>query len=116
MPRALAASDIFSAIAEPRRREIVQALAQRGPSPVLSLADALNMPQPAVSKHLAVLREVGLVSVARKGRERIYELTAGELKTVHDWTKAFERFWTHQLGRIKQRAEAEAAARQEKPK
>jgi DNA-binding transcriptional ArsR family regulator len=111
MPRAPTTSDVFNAIAEPRRREIVDVLARRGPHPVGDLVDALRLPQPAVSKHLAVLRQVGLVSVTRRGRERIYRLEAQELKPVHDWTKTFERFWTSQLDRIKDRAERKAAQR-----
>lgn len=66
------------------------------------------MPQPAVSKHLGVLRRVGIVSVSRHGRRRLYRLNANELKPVHDWAKTFEPFWTHQLDRIKDRAERKA--------
>jgi DNA-binding transcriptional ArsR family regulator len=87
----------------------VRTLAHDGPLPVLALAKSMRLPQPAVSKHLAVLREVGLVSVARRGRERIYRLEGEELKVIHDWSKEFERFWSHQLGRIKDRAERRAA-------
>jgi DNA-binding transcriptional ArsR family regulator len=111
MARAPTTTDVFSAIAEPRRRDIIECLAARGPTPVLALADSLSVPQPAISKHLAVLRQVGLVSVTRRGRERIYRLNPQELKTVHDWSQAFERFWTHQLTRIQQRAEQRAADR-----
>jgi DNA-binding transcriptional ArsR family regulator len=111
MARAPTTTDVFSAIAEPRRRDIIECLAARGPTPVLALADSLSVPQPAISKHLAVLRQVGLVSVTRRGRERIYRLNPQELKTVHDWSQTFERFWTHQLTRIQQRAEQRAADR-----
>jgi DNA-binding transcriptional ArsR family regulator len=104
VPRAPTTSDVFNAIAEPRRREILAQLAQ-GERPVGDLVRALRLPQPAVSKHLGVLRQVGVVAVTRRGRERVYRLEAGELKAVHDWVKPYERFWTHQLDRIKERAE-----------
>jgi DNA-binding transcriptional ArsR family regulator len=117
MPRAATTADVFNAIAESRRREIIDMLARsrpRHPSEdagfaVSELVESLRLPQPAVSKHLAVLREVGLVSVRRRGRERLYRLNAGELKPVHDWIKTYERFWSHQLQRIKERAERKAA-------
>lgn len=110
MARAATTSDIFNAIAEPRRRDIVDTLAG-GPREVGDLAQFLHLSQPAVSKHLAVLREVGAVSVVRRGRSRIYSLNPRELKTVHDWSKAFERLWTHQAQSIKERAERKAAER-----
>ncbi|MBK7405115.1 MAG: helix-turn-helix transcriptional regulator [Phycisphaerales bacterium] len=105
MARAATTSDVFSAIGEPRRREILEVLAGRGEMAVGDLAGCLHLPQPAVSKHLAVLREVGLVSVTRRGRSRLYRLEGEELKAVHDWVAMYERFWTRQLGRIKARAE-----------
>lgn len=116
MARAPTTTDAFNAIAEPRRREIIDALARAGPSPVGDLAEALELPQPTISKHLAVLREVGIVSFTRRGRERVYRLEAEELKPVHDWVKTYERYWTHQLGRIKARAEQAAAERSERRK
>lgn len=108
MPRAATTADVFNAIAESRRRDIIDILAESGPSPVTDLIAVLDLPQPAVSKHLAVLRKVGIVAVARRGRERVYSLNAEELKPVHDWIKSYERFWTHHLDRIKQRAERRA--------
>lgn len=105
MARPASKPDVFSAIAEPRRRRIVELLAKRGPHQVGALVQLLGLPQPAVSKHLGVLRAVGLVSVTRSGQHRVYRLEAKELKSVHDWTRAFEQFWNHQLDRIKQRAE-----------
>ena len=112
MPRAATTSDVFNAIAEPRRRQIIDVLARGEGQLVGSLVDALGIPQPAVSKHLKVLREVGIVSVSKLGQQRLYRLNAQELKAVHDWAKTFERFWTHQVSRIKVRAEAKAAERQ----
>ena len=108
MPRAATTSDVFNAIAEPRRRQIIELLGRRGTLAVGALVAALGLPQPAVSKHLAVLHAVGIVSASKDGRQRIYRLDAGELKLVHDWVKRFERLWSHQLDRIKERAERKA--------
>lgn len=108
MPRAPTTTDVFNAIAEPRRREIVEVLARRGALAVGALVVALGLPQPAVSKHLGVLRTVGIVSATKDGRLRLYQLEAKELKRVHDWVKQFEHFWSHQLDRIKERAERRA--------
>jgi DNA-binding transcriptional ArsR family regulator len=102
---------VFNAIAEPRRRQIIDVLARGEGQLVGSLVDALGLPQPAVSKHLKVLREVGIVSVSKLGQQRLYRLNAQELKTVHDWVKPFEQYWTHQLSRVKQRAEAKMSQR-----
>ena len=108
MPRAATTSDVFNAIAEPRRRRIIEALAGSGEQAVGDLVRRLRMPQPAVSKHLRVLRSVRVVQVNRRGRRRVYRLNAPALKPVHDWVKEFERFWGHQLLRIKERAERTA--------
>ena len=108
MPRAATTSDVFNAIAEPRRREIIDLLAGSGEMPVGDLVRRLRLPQPAVSKHLGVLRTVRLVSVNRRGRRRLYRLDAQQLKPVHNWVKKYERFWEHQLDRIKRRAEEKA--------
>ena len=105
MPRASTTSDVFNAIAEPRRRQIIELLADAGEQPVGELVSRLRLPQPAVSKHLGVLRRVRLVNVSRRGRRRVYRLNPQELKTVHDWARMFERFWSHQLLRIKEQAE-----------
>jgi DNA-binding transcriptional ArsR family regulator len=111
MPRAAATTDVFNAIAEPRRREIVELLSGGGPRAVGELVAALRIPQPAVSKHLGVLRAVGIVSVSKQGQQRLYRLNAQQLKTVHDWVKTYERLWSHQLGRIKERAQRKAMER-----
>lgn len=108
MARASTTSDVFNAIAEPRRRQILEVLARSGAVAVSALVVTLGMPQPAVSKHLGVLRKVGLVTVSQQGQQRLYRLEAHELKAVHDWAKRFERHWGHQLGRIKERAERRA--------
>lgn len=111
MPRAATTTDVFNAIAEPRRREIIGALSDGKAHAVGALVERLHLAQPAVSKHLGVLREVGIVSVMRRGRQRLYQLEARELKPVHDWVKSFERFWGHQLDRIKEAAELKAKER-----
>ena len=115
MPRAATTTDVFNAIAEPRRRQIIELLARRGTLAVGALVIVLGLPQPAVSKHLGVLRKVGLVSVDKEGRQRVYRLNAEQLKTVYDWAKAFEQFWSHQLDRVKQRAEQKARQRRDLP-
>ena len=108
MPRAATTSDVFNAIAERRRRQIIDLLAGGEERAVEDLVHSLRIPQPAVSKHLGVLRRVRVVSASKRGRRRLYRLNAQQLKPVHDWIKHYERFWTHQLGRIKQRAEQQA--------
>jgi DNA-binding transcriptional ArsR family regulator len=113
MPRAATTTDVFNAIAEPRRRQMIEMLARRGALAVSALVVALEMRQPAVSKHLAVLRTVGIVSVTKQGQQRLYQLEAQQLKTVHDWAKKFEQHWSHQLDRIKERAERKAKARRD---
>lgn len=114
MARAATTLDPFNAIAEPKRREVLGLLAG-GEQPVNYIAQTLGWPQPQVSKHLAVLRQVGLVTVRRAGRERVYSVNAQKLKPVHDWTKTFERFWEHQLVRIKDRAQAKAQSQRGGP-
>src|SRR5438045_450384 len=101
MARAATTSDVFNAIAEPRRREIIDLLAAGKEAAVNDLVRSLRLAQPAVSKHLGVLRRVRIVSVHRRGRSRLYRLNPTELKPVHDWIKNFERFWTHHISRIK---------------
>jgi len=108
MARAATTSDVFNAIAEPRRRRIIELLAGGRECAVGDLVGEMRLAQPAVSKHLGVLRRVRVVSVAKRGRRRLYRLNARELKPVHDWIKHFERYWSHQLGRIKERAELRA--------
>lgn len=110
MARLATTADIFSAIAEPRRRQILELLA-RGAMSVTALVEALRLPQPAVSKHLGVLRRVGAVAAVRRGRERLYRLNAAELRAVHEWTGTFERHWESQLERIRTRAERAAPER-----
>lgn len=111
MARAATTADVFNAIAEPRRREIIGMLSDGNEHAVSDVVLRLRMPQPAVSKHLSVLRKVGVVTVSKRGQMRLYRLNAKELKPVHDWIKVFERFWAHQLDRIKLRAEQKTMER-----
>jgi DNA-binding transcriptional ArsR family regulator len=111
MARAATTSDVFNAIAEPRRREIVDLLAMGAERDVTELALKLGLPQPAVSKHLGVLRKVRLVAVHKAGQRRLYRLNPQELKPVHDWIQNFERFWTEHLASIKEVAEQTAKQR-----
>jgi DNA-binding transcriptional ArsR family regulator len=115
MPRAATTSDVFNAIAEPRRRRIIDLLAGGGERAVGDLVRTLRLPQPTVSKHLSVLRRVRVVSVSHRGRRRLYRLNAMELKPVHDWVKHYERFWSHQLDRIKARAEQKSREQAPQP-
>jgi len=104
VPRAATTSDAFNAVAEPNRRAILNYLALQEHA-VGEIAAGLNLEQPAVSKHLRVLREVGLVHLRSNGRQKFYRTNADAIKPVHDWTSTFERLWRHQLNRIKERAE-----------
>jgi len=107
MPRAATSSDVFNAIAEPQRRAILGLLASRE-HPVGDVVVALRLTQPAVSKHLRVLRDVGLVQVRRDGRRKLYRTNAQAVRPIHDWAGMFERYWEKQLDRIKKRAESKS--------
>ena len=107
MPRAATTSDAFNAVAEPRRREILNYLALDERS-VGEIVARLGVEQPSVSKHLRVLRDVGLVRVKRHGRHMVYRTNADAIRPLYEWTKTFERFWAHQLSRIKERAEGKS--------
>jgi DNA-binding transcriptional ArsR family regulator len=104
MPRASTTSDAFNAIAEPRRRHILEFIADDERS-VGEIADGLDIGQPSVSKHLQVLRDVGLVHVRRNGRQALYRVNGETLRTIHDWCGMFARHWRGQLRRIKAHAE-----------
>jgi DNA-binding transcriptional ArsR family regulator len=99
MARSPTTADAFNAVAEPRRRQILDLLAA-GERPVNELVAALGMTQPQVSKHLRVLKEVGLVAVRDAGRQRLYRLNADRLKPIHDWVKGYERFWQESFDRL----------------
>jgi DNA-binding transcriptional ArsR family regulator len=99
MARAATTADAFNAVAEPRRREILDLLAG-GERPVNDLVALLGLAQPLVSKHLRVLREVGLVDVRGDGRQRMYRLNAGPLKPIYDWVRPYEQAWSQRFGRL----------------
>jgi DNA-binding transcriptional ArsR family regulator len=105
MARASTTSDAFNAVAEPRRREILSYLAG-AERPVSEIVTALGLEQPSVSKHLRVLRDVGLVRMRCLGRQKLYRTNAEAIRPLHDWAGTFERYWQHQLNRVKERAEA----------
>ena len=105
MARAATTSDAFNAVAEPRRREILIYLALRE-RPVGDIVATLRLEQSSVSKHLRVLRDVGLVRMRCQGRQKLYQTNAEAIRPLHEWTSTFERYWSHQLNRVKERAEA----------
>jgi uncharacterized protein YndB with AHSA1/START domain/DNA-binding transcriptional ArsR family regulator len=99
MARAATTTDAFNAVAEPRRRQILDALAG-GERSVNDLVDALGLAQPQVSKHLRVLREVGAVQVREEGRQRLYRLNGQALKPIYDWVRSYERSWTERFDQL----------------
>ena len=117
MARASTTSDAFNAVAEPRRREILIYLAG-AEQPVGAIVAALGLEQPTVSKHLRVLRDVGLVRMRCQGRQKLYRTNADAIRPLHEWAGTFERYWQHQLNRVKERAEQSArkASQTQNPK
>lgn len=99
MARAATTSDVFNAIAEPQRRQILNLLSQ-GEQSVNEIVESLGLKQPQVSKHLRVLREVELVSVRKTGQQRLYRLQGEGLKPIHDWVKPFEQLWSERFDRL----------------
>ena len=114
MPRAATTADVFNAVAEGRRREILALLAA-DERPVGDIVAAMNLAQPSVSKHLKVLHDVGLVTVRRDGRQAFYRTNLQAIRPLHEWTSTFERFWRHQLTRVVERAEASHKEGKQKP-
>ncbi len=116
MARAATTTDAFNAVAEPRRRQILDLLAG-GERPVNELVGAIDLAQPQVSKHLRVLREVGLVEVRERGRQRLYRLNGPALKPIHDWVKEYEQTWSDRfdamddvLTELKEREESDGSS------
>jgi len=108
MARAATTTDVFNAVAEPRRREIIGLLSDGQEWAVNDVVIRLRLAQPAVSKHLGVLRKVGVVTTVKRGQHRMYRLEAAQLRPIYEWAKTFERYWTSQISRIKERAEQKA--------
>jgi DNA-binding transcriptional ArsR family regulator len=102
MARAATTTDAFNAVAEPRRRQILDVLATSaaGERSVNELVASLGMSQPLVSKHLRVLREVGLVDVRDEGRQRMYRLNGQPLQPIYDWVKTYERSWSRRFEQL----------------
>jgi DNA-binding transcriptional ArsR family regulator len=99
MARAATTTDAFNAVAEPRRRQILDVLVD-GERPVNDIVTTLGLAQPQVSKHLRVLREVGVVDVREDGRQRLYRLNGHALKPIHDWVKSYERSWSERFDQL----------------
>ncbi len=99
MARLSTTSDVFNAVAEPQRREILNLLAQ-GERSVNEITESLHLRQPQASKHLRVLRQVGLVSVREAGQQRLYTLQSEGLKPIHEWVNTFEHLWAERLDRL----------------
>ncbi len=110
MARLATTHDIFNAVADPVRRDLLDLLA-RGERAVGALVDALRLAQPSVSKHLRVLADVGVVRVRKLGRQRLYSINAEALRPMHDWVSQYEAFWDKQLHDIKAAAEEKARRR-----
>lgn len=99
MARTPTTLDPFNAVAEPKRRKILETLGPAERS-VNELVEMLGWPQPMVSKHLGVLKQVGLVNEHRVGRQRLYRANLEQLKTIHDWVTPFERYWSESYDRL----------------
>jgi DNA-binding transcriptional ArsR family regulator len=95
------AQPVFRALADPTRRAIVSMLAN-GPRAIGDIAVEFEMTRPAVAKHLAILKEGGVIAVETKGRERINRLNPDALKTAADWLNHFDRFWDDRLAKLKE--------------
>ncbi len=100
MARAATTADAFNALAEQRRRQLVDALAEGGERAVNDLVRALELPQPQISKHLRVLREVGVVDARTEGRQRLYRLNGRALKPIHDWVSSYRRLWSERFDEL----------------
>jgi DNA-binding transcriptional ArsR family regulator len=99
MARLPTTTDVYNAIAEPQRRDIIDLL-RKGELPVNDIAESLGMKQPQTSKHLRVLKEVGLVSVRKEGKQRLYKLNSKELKPVYEWVQSFEQLWSERFDQL----------------
>ena len=113
MARSATTTDAFNAVAETSRRDILDAIGT-GEVTVNELVDRLSLSQPQVSKHLGVLRAVGLVLVRNDGRHRWYRVNGPALKPIHDWVRSFERTWNERLDRLDDLL-SEITSQQEEP-
>ena len=99
MARTPTTYDPFNAVAEPKRRRVLEALGAKELS-VNEIIEILGWPQPMVSKHLGVLKQVGLVTERRVGRQRMYRVNAEQLKPIHEWVTPFEQYWSESFDRL----------------
>ena len=99
MARTPTTHDPFNAVAEPKRRKVLEAIGAQELS-VIEIVDLLGWNQPSVSKHLGVLKQVGLVSERRAGRQRLYRVSAARLKSIYDWVSPFEKYWSESFDRL----------------
>ena len=99
MARRPTTHDPFNAVAEPRRRQVLEAIGADELS-VNEIVERLGWNQPMVSKHLSVLKQVGLVEERRAGRQRLYRVNAERLKPIYDWVTPFERYWSQRFDRL----------------
>jgi DNA-binding transcriptional ArsR family regulator len=99
MARIPTTHDPFNAVAEPKRRQIIETLGARE-MPVSQIVERLGWPQPMVSKHLGILKQVGLVDERREGRRRLYQVNMEKLKLIYDWVSPFERYWSESYERL----------------
>jgi DNA-binding transcriptional ArsR family regulator len=99
MARTATTHDPFNAVAEPKRRKVLDAIGSDEVS-VNELVARLGWSQPTTSKHLGVLKKVGLVRERRAGRQRFYRVNAAQLKPIHDWTQSFQEMWEARFERL----------------
>lgn len=99
MPRRPTTHDPFNAIAEPRRRKLLEVLGTQE-MPVNEIVEKVGWSQPTVSKHLGVLKQVGLVKERREGRQRLYRVNAEGLKSIYDWVAPFQQYWSEKFDRL----------------
>ncbi len=101
MARTPTTFDPFNAVAEPKRRQVLEVLGAKE-LPVNEIVELLGWPQPMVSKHLGVLKQVGLVDERRAGRQRLYKINMAGLKLIHDWVSPYERYWSESYERLEE--------------
>ena len=93
---------VFAALANQTRRELLRLLRDEGPQPVQQLADHFAMQRPSISEHLKILRDVGLVSEHKQGRQRYYSLQGAPLQEIQEWLLPYERFWKERIASLEQ--------------
>jgi len=102
--------DVFQAIADPTRREIIQLLSRQALN-VNTVADNFDISRPAISRHVRILTECGLLVIRKEGRERYCQADLRKLKQVSDWTDRYREFWTKKLDDLEEFLEKEKKKR-----